>query len=79
LLSHKSAILTQPTAVDLATGLVTALTDPVRAAEVISGAGKLLGRYSSKTERDAAYAAVLDAARVAALVRYRRGKSKTAA
>jgi glycosyltransferase involved in cell wall biosynthesis len=79
LLSHKSAILTQPTAVDLATGLVTALTDPARAAEVISGAGKLLGRYSSKTERDAAYAAVLDAARVAALVRYRRGKSKTAA
>jgi glycosyltransferase involved in cell wall biosynthesis len=79
LLSEKSAILTRPTAAGLAEGLVTALTDPVRVADVISGAGKLLGRYSSQAERDAAYAAVLDAARVAALARVRRGKSKTAA
>jgi glycosyltransferase involved in cell wall biosynthesis len=79
LLSEKSAILTRPTAAGLAEGLVTALTDPVRVAEVVAGAGKLLGRYSSQAERDAAYAAVLDAARLAALARVRRGKSKTAA
>jgi hypothetical protein len=35
----------------------------------------LLGRYSSKAERDAAYQTVLDAARIAGLSRLRRGKS----
>ena len=79
ILSEKSAILTRPTASGLAAGLITALTDPVCVAEVVSGAGKLLGRYSSKADRDAAYATVLDAARVAALTRLRRGKPKTAA
>jgi glycosyltransferase involved in cell wall biosynthesis len=79
LLTEKSAILTPPSAAGLAAGLVTALTDPVRVAEVVAGAGKLLGRYSSKTERDEAYQTVLDAAQVAALGRLRRGKSKTAA
>jgi glycosyltransferase involved in cell wall biosynthesis len=77
LLSERSAILTPPTAVGLAAGLVTALTDHVRVAEITAGAGKLLGRYLSKPERDAAYEAVLTAARVAALTRVRRGKSAT--
>jgi glycosyltransferase involved in cell wall biosynthesis len=72
LLTSQSAILTPPNAEGLATGLVTALTDPVRVAEVTAGAAMLLGRYSSKTERDAAYEAVLHAARVAALSRLRR-------
>jgi len=76
LLTEKSAILTPPNAAGLAAGLVTALTDPVRAAEVVTGARHLLGRYSSKADRDAAYKTVLDAAQVAALGRLRRGKSK---
>jgi glycosyltransferase involved in cell wall biosynthesis len=75
LLTDKSAILTAPCAIGLAAGLVTALTEPTRVAEVVAGAGKLLGRYSSKSERDAAYQAVLDAARIATLARMRRGKS----
>jgi glycosyltransferase involved in cell wall biosynthesis len=79
LLTHKSAILTPPDAPGLAGGLITALTDPVRVAETIKSACTLLGRYSSKAERDAAYDAVLNAARVAALMRCRRGKSKTVA
>lgn len=79
LLTHKSAILTPPTAAGLAAGLTTALTDPVRVAETVKGAANLLGRYSSKPERDAAYDTILDAARVAALGRLRGRKSKTAA
>jgi glycosyltransferase involved in cell wall biosynthesis len=79
LLTEKSAILTPPSASGLTAGLVTALTDPVRVADVVTGAGKLLGRYSSKADRDTAYQAVLDAAQVAALGRLRRGKSKTTA
>jgi glycosyltransferase involved in cell wall biosynthesis len=75
LLTDRSAILTAPSASGLAAGLVTALTDPARASEVVAGAGKLLGRYSSKAERDAAYETVLDAARIATLSRMRRGKS----
>jgi glycosyltransferase involved in cell wall biosynthesis len=75
LLTHKSAILTLPTPEQFAEGLVVALTDRHRVAEVTAGAAKLLGRYSSKAERDAAYDAVLDAARVASLTRERRGKS----
>jgi len=79
LLTPKSAILTPPTAPGLAGGLITALTDPVRVAETTKNACTLLGRYSSKAERDAAYDAVLSAARGAALMRCRRGKSKTIA
>lgn len=79
LLTPKSAILTPPTAAGLAGGLVTALTDPARVAEVTKSACTLLGRYSSKAERDAAYDAVLNAARVAAPMRLRRRKSNTAA
>jgi glycosyltransferase involved in cell wall biosynthesis len=75
ILTDKSAILTPPNATGLAAGLVTALTDPVRVAEVVAGAGKLLGRYSSKSERDAAYQAVLEAAQMATVSRMRRGKS----
>jgi glycosyltransferase involved in cell wall biosynthesis len=75
LLTHKSAILTPPTPAGLAEGLLAALTDPRRVAEVTGGAAKLLGRYSSKADRDAAYDAVLDAARLASLTRERRGKS----
>jgi glycosyltransferase involved in cell wall biosynthesis len=75
LLTGKSAILTPPTVEGLAAGLVTALTDPARVAEVVAGAGKLLGRYSSKAERDTAYETVLDAARIARVSRLRRRKS----
>jgi glycosyltransferase involved in cell wall biosynthesis len=67
LLTPESAILTAPSAEGLAAGLVAALTDPARVADVAAGAKKLLGRYSSKADRDAAYEAVLDAARLAAL------------
>lgn len=79
LLTPKSAILTPPTAAGLAGGLITALTDPLRVAEITKSACTLLGRYSSKAERDAAYDAVLNAARIAAPVRVRRRKSNTAA
>jgi glycosyltransferase involved in cell wall biosynthesis len=75
LLTDDSAILTPPTAVGLATGLLVALTDPSRVAEVTAGAARLLGRYSNKAERDAAYDTVLRAARMATLARSRRGKS----
>jgi glycosyltransferase involved in cell wall biosynthesis len=75
LLTDKSAILTPPTAAGLAAGLLVALTDPSRVAEVATGAAKLLGRYSSQAERDAAYETVLHAARVASLAKERRGKS----
>ncbi len=71
-LTDKSAILTPPDPRGLAAGLVRALTDPARVAEVTAGAAKLLGRYSNKAERDAAYEAVLQAARVAAVSRIRR-------
>lgn len=72
LLTEKSAILTAPTPVGLAAGLVTALTDAARVASVVAGAGKLLGRYSSKSERDAAYETVLHAAEMATLARRRK-------
>jgi glycosyltransferase involved in cell wall biosynthesis len=75
LLTDKSAILTPPTVKGLAAGLLVALTDPLRVAAVTAGAAKLLSRYSSKAERDAAYEAVLQAARVASLARERRGKT----
>jgi glycosyltransferase involved in cell wall biosynthesis len=78
LLSDKSAILTPPTATGLAAGLVTALTDPVRVAEVVANASKLLRRYSNKSERDAAYETVLHAAQSAALARVRRRKANSA-
>jgi hypothetical protein len=79
ILTEKSAILTAPSASGLAAGLLTALTDPVRVVDVVTGAGQLLGRYSSKADRDTAYQTVLDAARVAALSRLRGRKSKTPA
>jgi glycosyltransferase involved in cell wall biosynthesis len=75
LLTDNSAILTPPTAAGLAAGLLVALTDPSRVAEVATGAAKLLGRYSSQAERDAAYETILHAARVASLTKERRGKS----
>ena len=75
LLTEKSAILTPPTAAGLAVGLVTALTDPARVAEVVAGARKVLCHYSSKAARDTAYETILDAARVAVLARDRRRKS----
>ena len=65
LLNEQCAILTAPDASGLAEGLVTGLTDPVRVAEVVNGAAKLLRRFSTKAERDAAYATVLNAAREA--------------
>jgi glycosyltransferase involved in cell wall biosynthesis len=75
LLTDKSAVLTPPTAEGLAAGLAVALTDSSRVAEVTTGAAKLLGRYASQAERDAAYDAILHAARVASLTKERRGKS----
>ena len=75
LLTQRSAILTPPTAAGLAAGLVTALTDPARVAEVVAGASKVLCHYSSKATRDTAYETILDAARVAVLARDRRRKS----
>jgi len=75
LLTDKSAILTPATAAGLAAGLVTALTDPARVAEVVAGAANLLRRYSNKAERDTAYQTVLNAARSAGLARLRGRKS----
>jgi glycosyltransferase involved in cell wall biosynthesis len=63
LLNDQCAILTSPDARGLAQGLLTGLTDPVRVAGVVKGAANLLRRFSTKAERDAAYATVLDAAR----------------
>jgi len=75
LLTDKSAILTPATAAGLAAGLVTALTDPARVAEVVAGAANLLRRYSNKAERDTAYQTVLNAARSAGRARLRGRKS----
>lgn len=75
LLTDESAILTAPDAAGLTAGLVVALTDPSRVAQVTAGAAQLLRRYSSKAERDAAYDTVLHAARAAALTRERGCKS----
>jgi glycosyltransferase involved in cell wall biosynthesis len=65
LLTDKCAILTRPDAAGLAEGLIVALTDPIRTAEVVKEAGQLLTHYCSKTARDAAYADVLAAANAA--------------
>jgi hypothetical protein len=75
LLTEKSAILTPPTAAGLAAGLVTALTDRARVAEVVAGASEVLCHYSSKAARDTAYKTILDAARAAVSARDRRRKS----
>lgn len=75
-LTDRSAILTPPTPSGLAAGLVMALTNPTRVVEITAGATKLLSRYCNKAERDAAYEALLHAARVAALSRVRRGKAR---
>ncbi|HEV7714114.1 MAG TPA: glycosyltransferase [Steroidobacteraceae bacterium] len=67
LLDDRCAILTAPNAAGIADGLVTALTDPARVAEVVKEAELFLRRYCSKPARDAAYgglfAAVADAKR----------------
>jgi glycosyltransferase involved in cell wall biosynthesis len=55
LLDDKCSILTAPNAEGLAEGLITALTDSQRAAEVTLEAETFLRRYCSKPARDAAY------------------------
>ena len=55
LLDDKCAILTAPNAEGIADGLITALTDPVRVAEVVLEAQGFLRRYCSQPARDAAY------------------------
>ena len=75
LLDEKCAILTPANAAGLAEGLITALTDPTRVAAITADAEKFVGRYCNKTERDAAYEAVLDAARAAKVARSRTSKA----
>ncbi len=63
LLTERSAILTSPDAAGIADGLIVALTDAVRVAQVLQGAEQLLAHYCSPAARDAAYDDVLSAAR----------------
>jgi glycosyltransferase involved in cell wall biosynthesis len=65
LLTERSAILTSPDSAGIADGLVIALTDPARVAQVLQGAEQLLAHYCSPAARDAAYEDVLSAARSA--------------
>ena len=67
LLTDRCAILTRPDAAGIADGLITALTDPGRVAQVVEGAEQILTLYCSATARDAAYAAILSAASAAAV------------
>ncbi len=55
LLDEKCAILTEPSAEGIAEGLITALTDTQRVAEVVLEAQGFLRRYCSQPARDAAY------------------------
>jgi glycosyltransferase involved in cell wall biosynthesis len=55
LLDDKCAILTAPNAEGIAEGLIIALTDTQRVAEVVSEAQGFLRRYCSQPARDAAY------------------------
>ena len=55
LLDDKCAILTAPNAAGIAEGLVIALTNPERVAEVVHEAQLFLRRYCSQPARDAAY------------------------
>jgi glycosyltransferase involved in cell wall biosynthesis len=62
LLTEKCAILTRPDAAGLAEGLLAALTDAARVAELTAEAARVLGHYCSKPSRDAAYAEIIAAA-----------------
>jgi len=55
LLDEKCAILTPPNAEGIADGLISALTDSQRVAEVVVEAQAFLRRYCSKPARDEAY------------------------
>jgi glycosyltransferase involved in cell wall biosynthesis len=55
LLDEKCAILTAPNAAGLADGLVQALTNPERVADVVREAQQFLRHYCSEPARDAAY------------------------
>jgi glycosyltransferase involved in cell wall biosynthesis len=72
LLNDKCAILTRPDSEGLAAGLITALTDESRVAEVVREAARLCRLYCSKSERDAAYAEILAAADAANAARGRQ-------
>jgi glycosyltransferase involved in cell wall biosynthesis len=62
LLSERSAVLTAPDSAGIADGLIAALTDPARVAQVVQGAEQLIAHYCSPAARDAAYNDVLSAA-----------------
>ena len=55
LLDDKCAILTAPNSAGIADGLVMALTDPERVADVVAEAQQFLRHYCSAPARDAAY------------------------
>jgi glycosyltransferase involved in cell wall biosynthesis len=55
LLDSTNAILTEPTPQRFAEGVITALTDPVRSAQVVSGARAFLNSYCSAEARRNAY------------------------
>ena len=55
LLDERCAILTPPNAAGIADGLVLALTNPERVAEVVREAQQFLRHYCSEPARDAAY------------------------
>jgi glycosyltransferase involved in cell wall biosynthesis len=61
LLDEKCAILTPPNAEGIADGLISALTDSQRVAEVVVEAQAFLRRYCSKPARDEAYGGLFDA------------------
>jgi glycosyltransferase involved in cell wall biosynthesis len=61
LLDEKCAILTAPNAAGIADGIVLALTNPERVADVVSEAQQFLRHYCSEPARDAAYGGLFEA------------------
>ena len=49
-------------AAGLAAGIIVALTDPTRTAQILEGASQVVASLCSQSARDAAYADVLEAA-----------------
>ncbi len=67
LLTDRCAILTPPDSAGIADGLIAALTDSARVAQVLQAAEQMLTLYCSPASRDAAYAAVFSAAAAASV------------
>jgi glycosyltransferase involved in cell wall biosynthesis len=73
LLDSSTSILTQPTPQSLADGIVVALTDPKRVAQVVAAAAEFLRSYCSAEARRRAYRALADQLMPSSAARDERG------